>query len=379
MHIFRVLGLQRAVSAWLLLALLMPTFLGCATGGPAQPATPLLAGIVVDNQRLARPGESGLVSVWRDGSRIEGRAGLQLQVGDRIDTGSSATAVIHYPSGSELLMRPNSTGRIGSFTEAIGEFFAKIRGKFAIETQFVRAGALGTQYLVRTAADGATTVIVFDGQVQVDSTTGAWRAVLAEPGTMVLAHPRSPTSMAAPRDEVARTKEWVERVERLVPASSSPGVSGKAIALTALFVGIGLAIAGSRGGEAPAPPASTGRGSASDARESTTSVAPLAAPSGATPGSSQEASPASLVCANPVILSWNVVPGAADYLVVVETRPAGSAAWRAVGTTPSRATRLATAAGLSGPYRWHVLARNGNNASPASAWLHFSCTPYVLR
>ena len=298
---------------------------------------------------------------------------------DRVDTGSSATAVIHYPSGSELLMRPSSTGRIGSFTEAIGEFFAKIKGKFAIETQFVRAGALGTQYLVRTAADGATTVIVFDGQVQIDSTTSAWRPVVAEPGTMVLAHPRSPATMAAPRDEVARTKDWVEHVERLVPVSSSPGVSGKAIALTALFVGLGLAIAGSRGGDSPSQPSSTGRSPGNDSPGPNTPPAVLAAPAGATPGSPQETSPSSLLCANPVSLSWNGVAGAADYIVVLETRPAGAAGWRAVSKTGMQATRLATAAGLSGLYRWHVLARNGANAGPASAWLHFSCTPYVIR
>jgi hypothetical protein len=162
---------------------------------------------------------------------------MTLQPGDRIDTGPRADAVLRYTSGTELVLRPNSGGRIGSLSDFVGEVFVKVKGFFSVDTTFVKAGARGTAYLVRTHAGGATSVVVIEGIVDVGSTTGAWPTVPLSAGTMALAHPRAPQPMPANVDDLTRTREWVERVERLVPPPS--GVSRSAL----IAIGFAAAIA----------------------------------------------------------------------------------------------------------------------------------------
>lgn len=230
MNAWRLQSLRRVIASVVTAALLAPSLSGCVT---KPPATVRLDGIVVDGQRLAKPTDAGLVRVLRYGSPIDARVGMELMPGDRIETGATADIVIRYPSGSEVFMRPKSSGRIGSFTELIGEVFVKVKGLFAVETTFVKAGAHGTAYLVRTGPRGETAVVVFDGSVIVDSPTGAWAAVTMGPGVRGVAHPRAPQPVPASAEELRLTREWVENIEKLVPAQT--GVSGTGVA-------VGLAI-----------------------------------------------------------------------------------------------------------------------------------------
>lgn len=215
------------VTAWLVtVAMLFPSLVACTTpqgyagGGDAR-----LDGIVVDGTRLAQAREPGLAIVIHDGVRQEAYAGMTLHVGERIETGPRADAVIRYASGNEVLMRPNSGGRIGSLTDVIGEVFVKVKGFFSVDTTFVKAGARGTAYLVRTYAGGTTSIVVVEGIVDVGSTTGAWPTVPISAGTMTFAHPRAPQPRPADVDELLRTREWVGRVERLVPPPSGVSTS----------------------------------------------------------------------------------------------------------------------------------------------------------
>jgi hypothetical protein len=104
-------SIQRAIAAIVSVALTASGLAGCATPPSAYAR---LDGVVVDGHRLAGPGEAGLVTVMRDGRNVDVRAGMELRPGDRIATGPRADAVIRWASGSELFMRPNSSGRIGS-------------------------------------------------------------------------------------------------------------------------------------------------------------------------------------------------------------------------------------------------------------------------
>ena len=230
MNAWRLESLRRWIVGVITVAMLLPSLSGCVT---KPPATVRLDGIVVDGQRLARPTETGLVRVMRSGSVIEARVGMELLPGDRVETGPTADIVIRYPSGSEVFMRPNSSGRIGSFTQLIGEVFVKVKGLFAVETAFVKAGARGTAYLVRAGSRGEATVIVFDGTVEVESPTSAWTSVAMGAGSRAVAHPRAPQPVPASADELRITREWVERIEKLVPAQT--GVSGTGVT-------VGLAI-----------------------------------------------------------------------------------------------------------------------------------------
>jgi ferric-dicitrate binding protein FerR (iron transport regulator) len=259
MNPFLASSLLCRVTTWTVtVAMLLPTVVACTAPTPyADAATARLDGIVVDGTRRAGEREPGLAVVIRSGVRQEAYAGMTLQPGDRIDTGPRADAVLRYTSGTELVLRPNSGGRIGSLSDFVGEVFVKVKGFFSVDTTFVKAGARGTAYLVRTHTGGATSVVVIEGIVDVGSTTGAWPTVPLSAGTMALAHPRAPQPMPANVDDLARTRDWVERVERLVPPPS--GVSRSALIAIGFAAAIAAAVLLSRttGSDRGDPPATS--------------------------------------------------------------------------------------------------------------------------
>lgn len=381
MNAWRVQWLRQPLVGLLLVVLVMtllgPLLSGCASK-PARPQVLQLTAIVVDGARLARPGETGLVAVWRDGQQLDTRAGMPLRPGDRIETGFSATAVLRWPNGSMLYVRPNSSGVVGSFTRLVGEVFAKIRGAFAVETQYVRAGALGTEYLVRSGPGGATTVVVLEGRVQVASLLNAWPAVVVGAGASVLAHPQPPQPVSTAPAEVQRIRDWVAQVDRLLPAATSGGLStGEKVAVGAAVLGAAILIAGSRDKKPDTPAGAGDRAPAQPQAQPQPQPPVLVAPANPRPGSADERSAPSLVCRDPLVLDWDAVNGARDYLAVLERR-AASGAWSAVSQMAAISTDARTPAGLDGLYRWRVQARAAGVAGPFSAWLHMRCSPFRL-
>lgn len=384
--------MQRATAVLVSVALVVSGIAGCATK-PRYYAR--IDGIVVDGQRLAEPREGGLVSVTRDGSTVEGHAGMELRRGDHIVTGPRAEAAIRYASGSELLMRPNSSGRIGSFFDTLGEVFARIRGKFEVETTFVRAAAQGTSFLVRAASGGEATVIVFEGTVRVDSTRSAWAPVTLGAGQMAVAHPRAPQPVPASEAELQATRNWVERIERLVPQpATSSSSTGAAVAAAGVAVAVAAILASrsrSRDSTPPQPPApdpaSTGRATPADRTPTTTGTAgtdrakaqettpvrPLGMPTNLQPGGPQN-SPPQRICTRGVALSWNPVEGARGYTVRVEKYDNRNKRWIAAATmnTDSAQTTIAQPP-LAELNRWQVQARDGNRTGPLSPWVYFGC------
>ena len=391
MNTLRVPGLQRLLVWLVCAALLLPSLSGCASRQSASTPPVVLAGVVVDSVRLARPGEGGLVAVWRGGQRLEGVAGLALLPGDRVDTGASASAVVRWRNGNEVLMRPNSSGSVGSFIAGVGEFFAKIKGKFSVETQFVRAGVLGTQFLVRVAPSGETVVAVFDGRVEVGSTRGTWPSQVIDAGVQVVAHPRAPVVQPWRADEAARTREWVERVERLVPAQAQTDGSnvGKAIALAAVFAGIAILAGRERQRDrererdaqrGPDPGSAITRRDAQAATPSAPVVPILSAPGGLIPGSDRESAPQPTRACSlyggslNTRLTWDGVPGADGYVLSLEHKPRrGSGAWQSLRRPDVSTTSADVALAQSEIHRWTVQARQGGTRGPAAPWSYFSC------
>lgn len=365
-------ALRRWIAGLLVAALLLPTLNGCVTPTPREIR---LAGIVIDEQRRAGPDDSGLVRVVRGGTVLEGRTGMVLFLGDQIQVGPRAHVAIHYPNGSELLLRPGSSGRLGSWLKDIGEAFVRVRGFFAVQTDFVRSAAEGTAFAVRKASGGETVVTVFEGRVRCESMTGAWPTVRLGAGELAVAHPRPAQVQTAPAAELERIKSWVEMVERLVPppGSAAPG------ATAAAAVGVGallVAILASRGGRDDTHGRDTTR------REPNSDRTPpppptLAAPVPLRPGD-PGAPRATLDCRGPVDFSWRAVPQARDYVLTVEQLPPGQRQWQPVGTYTSADTvepvRL-----REGAYRWTVAARQGTVTGPASPHWAFFCTQTPLR
>ena len=176
----------------LVLAFVILCLGACAT---TIPDTTLLEAVVMDGDRAATPGELALVTVQRGATRLETEPGMTLQRGDRIITGPRATAVIRWPSGSEAHLYPNSRVRIGSLFDLVGEVFVRIRGRFVIETEFMRAGAEGTSFVVRAVPSGEASVIVLDGRVIVSSLRGAWAPVRLAHGDKTITTDHAPTPL----------------------------------------------------------------------------------------------------------------------------------------------------------------------------------------
>ena len=381
MNLLRSPIVQRLVAAAASLALVMSGIAGCATT-PAYHAR--IDGIVVDQQRPAGPNESGLLTVTRDGSSFEGRAGMELRRGDRIATGPRAEAVIRWASGSALYVRPASSGRIGSFFDALGEMFAKIRGKFEVETTFVRAGAKGTSYLVRAAPSGETTVIVLEGSVSIDSTRGAWPPVTIGAGQMVIAHPLPPRPLLASEAELQSTRDWVERLERQVPQQTSSTSTGTAVAVAGIAVAVAAILASRSGSRDSAPPpqtadpASTGRASPAGTDRGTPQPKPLAAPTGLTPDRAQLGG-RTHQCTGPMTFGWSAVDGARSYDVRIERLDEKTQRWQPVLSTNVAATQLVVDQQRLGTQnRWTVQARDGSRTGPTAS-AAFGCQFYVLR
>ena len=215
----------------------------CATAPTAAYAT--LEAVVIDAQRAARPDELALVRVWRGNALLRTEARMPLQRGDLVMTGPRAYAVLHYAT-ADVLMRPDSQGRVGSLTEVIGAVFTKLRGVFSVETSFMRAGANSTAYLVRADAGGTAVVTVFDGTVTLSSPLNAWAPQFLARGLTALCTPRSPPQVqTASIEELEFTRRWVEGVERASPPRSRYGAVA-AVAVIGVLVGAILADRGGR-------------------------------------------------------------------------------------------------------------------------------------
>jgi hypothetical protein len=351
---------------WLSVALAVAPLAGCETV-PQAPREIELAAIIIDSVRLARPEEADLaMRVLRGSQALPVRVPMALQPGDRVETARDAHAVIRWPSGSELYMRPGSGGVIGSLSDAIGEFFVKVRGFFAIETEFVKSGASGTAFLVRADPRGAVVVTVFDGEVLVESRLNAWPSVAMQAGTTAIAHPSAPQPVPASETEMRRTREWVERVERLVP--SAPRTSSRGAAAVAIGVLI-TAILLSRG-------ASDRDRRPSGETEPRPEVA-LAAPARPQPGTAVSTQAPSLTCGRGVTLAWQPVASAIDYVVQLETRTIGADGWQQRHSATTAATSSTTPGLQEGSYRWTVQARAWGTTGPAAGPMYFNCTVYL--
>jgi hypothetical protein len=341
--------MSAAVGRWLvaLLAFTWLTLLGGCGTTPATPRAITLAGVVVDGQRLARADEVGLVGITRGGYQREGRAGAELQAGDTIETGPSAYAVIRYPSGSELFLRPGTRGRVGSFLDLVGEVFAKVRGAFAVQTEFVKAGAEGTAFSMQGTPSGDYALVVFDGTVRMSSLAAAWTSLALGPGAMSAGHAHvAPRTMPAPPEELARARAWVERLETLVPAPRGSSGAGPALAIAALIAVI----------------------AASSSRDDTPS-APAGLAIDSPPGRGGFRSCRRLV------LRWQPVAGARDYAVRLDAQRSG--AWQPVDTIIDAAPPLEVGDRLraSTNYRWQVQARDARGrAGPWSTPMTFGCS-----
>ncbi len=108
--------------------------------------------------------------------------GTGLKSGDEIEAGSTGKAIIQTPDNDALTMKPNSAlttrewvaGTNYSFELTSGGLHTQVEKsnrKFEIKTPTAVVAVHGTEFTIDVDADGATTVMVFDGAVSVTDIT----------------------------------------------------------------------------------------------------------------------------------------------------------------------------------------------------------------
>jgi hypothetical protein len=159
----------------------------------------------------------GEVSVLRAGRTVAIAAELPLQRGDQIETHAGAYAVIRYAGGGRVYLKPNTGVRVGSLFVFFGEVFARTRGFFSIDTDFVRAGVQGTELTVVSQRDSGAMVTVRDGRVICSSPTGRWIPVLVRGGEQLVARrQRQPVLTRVPGADVRSDTAWVDEVDERI-------------------------------------------------------------------------------------------------------------------------------------------------------------------
>jgi hypothetical protein len=148
------------------------------------------------------------------------RRQLPPKRGERISTDAGAIAVIRYSNGSVVFVTPGSVVRVGSVFVEVGEVFAKVKGLFQVETQFVIAGAEGTEYAVRVNRRDDVTVAVMEGSVRCRSRKFRWPEFFLRPGER--AYFEAQDFPAADRASDAEFNSLKRRLAELERIASSP-------------------------------------------------------------------------------------------------------------------------------------------------------------
>ncbi|MGH8595941.1 MAG: FecR domain-containing protein [Gammaproteobacteria bacterium] len=121
-------------------------------------------------------------------------------------------AIVRYTNGSVVYVRPESRIRPGSIWVDFGTIFADVRGAFQVDTEFVIAGAQGTEYEVKVDARNRVSVTVLEGRVLCTSKTGRWHSFVMSAGQKVNIL-GSAARDAASDDDIREIRSWVARLE----------------------------------------------------------------------------------------------------------------------------------------------------------------------
>lgn len=225
------LALRQAV-LFIILTLLLAGPIGCPVpiAGQGYQTSPILNGILVEDRstgiaqfRTATTQEFQEVRILRRELRLDAMLNMRLYAGDEVWTGPGAAAAIRFPNGSQLYLRSNSRVRIGSVFAFVGQLFVRVKGAFQVDTEFVTAGAEGTEWVTLVLPNGEIRSTVLEGRVRIASTRNFWRPVLVPTNMQNVARDSHyPETMPTSPEELNEMRRWIGQIDRLVRAPESP-------------------------------------------------------------------------------------------------------------------------------------------------------------
>jgi hypothetical protein len=183
----------------------------------------MLYGILVEDRssgvsqyRIATAPEWRQIQVTRKGVGLDVAPNMTLETGDTIKTGSGVAAAIRFPNGSQLYVRSHSRIRIGSVFAFVGELFVRVKGAFQVDTEFVTAGAEGTEWVMRVSPNGDTRCIVLEGRTRMASNEQRWRSISVRANDQMITNGADYQQVtSAPPEEIRQIKRWVGQIDRL--------------------------------------------------------------------------------------------------------------------------------------------------------------------
>ena len=220
----RITRLQTALLGVLTLLFIGQTGCVVPAGGQGYQRFPILYGILAEDRssgvaeyRIATAQEWRQIQVTRRGVSLNVTPNMTLETGDTIRTGSDVAAAIRFPNGSQLYVRSDSHIRIGSVFAFVGELFVRVKGAFQVDTEFVTAGAEGTEWVMRVSPNGDTRCIVLDGYARMASNQQRWKPISVGVNNQMVTYGAEyqQVTSASPED-IRQIKRWVGQIDRLV-------------------------------------------------------------------------------------------------------------------------------------------------------------------
>ena len=206
-------------------ALLFIGYVGwIAPAAGREQALPILETILMEDRSLdtanywiAAAREWRQVRIKREGVLLDAAPDMPLRKGDLIRTGPNVAVAIRFPSGTQLYVRSNSRIRIGSIFAFVGELFVRVRGAFQVDTEFVTAGAEGTEWVMAISPRGDTRCTVLEGRVRMASRENAWRSLsITANRTYITRGWRHTEMMPASPEELSEMRRWIDQIDRLI-------------------------------------------------------------------------------------------------------------------------------------------------------------------
>ncbi len=118
------------------------------------------------------------VSVARAGATLGGQPGMMLYAGDTVATGKDAQLAILFldeatERDNEILLDAMTKVQLGTLFLESGRILVRVRDKFQVRTSKAQWTVSGTEYELAVQADGANSLRVLKGAVQVEGGTFA--------------------------------------------------------------------------------------------------------------------------------------------------------------------------------------------------------------
>jgi hypothetical protein len=219
-------SLRHIVLFFISILLLLIGPIGCVvpfTGQNGYQTLPILYGILVEDQsagisnfRIANAQEFRGVRVLRGDRRLDTTPNMRLKLGDEVWTGPESAVAIRFPNGSQLYLRSNSHVQIGSVFAFVGDLFVRVKGAFQVDTEFVTAGAEGTEWVMLVSPNGDTRSIVLEGRVRMVSSKQLWQPMTVGANSQILTvGARKMEMIPASPSDINDIKRWVSQIDRL--------------------------------------------------------------------------------------------------------------------------------------------------------------------